>query len=217
MSNSISIVLIQDNRILRDALATLIRQQPGFNVLAASANSIAALPGVHPASPRIFLVDFSLSDDDSLRLIVTLHRDFPADGIIVMGLFAGQQDIAACVRAGASGFVMKDAPLDDFLATIRRVAKGAKVLPTQLTHSLFSQIIEHAIQGGRESVLERVQLTERERQVIDFIDSGLSNKEIAAHLGVTVHTVKSHVHNLLEKLALHTRLEVAAFTRRSER
>ncbi|MEP6765363.1 MAG: response regulator transcription factor, partial [Gemmatimonadaceae bacterium] len=132
---------------------------------------------------------------------------------IVMGLFPLQEDIADFVRAGASGFVMKDAPLDDFLETIRRVADGKDVLPTQLTQSLFTQIVEQAIAGGKSPVLEAVKLTQRERQVVDLIGDGLSNKEIAAQLHLAVHTVKSHVHNVLEKLALHTRLEVAAFTR----
>jgi DNA-binding NarL/FixJ family response regulator len=108
---------------------------------------------------------------------------------------------------------MKDASFDDFLNTIRAVADGADALPPQLTGSLFGQIACQAVRGGTAQVLESVRLTERERQVIDLIGEGLSNKAIAARLHVAIHTVKSHVHNVLEKLALHTRLEVAALTR----
>ena len=217
MSNPISIVLIEDNRMLREGLATLIRRQPGFNVLAASANIIEALQSVREAKPRIVLVDFGLQNHDSLRLTATLHREVSAARVIVMGLFPLQEDIADFVRAGASGFVMKDAPLDEFLETIRRVANGVDVLPTQLTQSLFTQIVKQAVAGVESPVLEAVKLTQRERQVVDLIGDGLSNKEIAAQLHLAVHTVKSHVHNVLEKLALHTRLEVAAFTRKDGR
>ncbi|MEP6905133.1 MAG: response regulator transcription factor [Gemmatimonadales bacterium] len=210
---TISIVLIEDNLMLREGLATLIRQQPGFKVLAASANVIQALKKVREAKPRVVLVDFGLQNHDSLRLTATIHREVPDTRVIVMGLFPLHEDIADFVSVGASGFVMKDASLDEFLDTIRRVAEGIDVLPTQLTGSLFSQIAQRAVQDGRSPVLEAVKLTQRERQVVDLIGEGHSNKQIAAQLHVAIHTVKSHVHNVLEKLALHTRLEVAAFTR----
>jgi len=213
MHKTISIVLIDDNRMLREGLATLIREQPGFKVLAASANIIEALQKVRDAKPRVVLVDFGLENHDSLRLTATLHREVPEAKVIVMGLLPLHEDIADFVRAGASGFVMKDASLGEFLGTIRQVADGTDVLPTQLTGSLFSQITRRAVEGGKSPVLESVKLTQRERQVVELVGEGLSNKEIAARLHVAIHTVKSHVHNVLEKLALHTRLEVAAFTR----
>jgi DNA-binding NarL/FixJ family response regulator len=129
-----------------------------------------------------------------------------------MGLLPLQEDIADYVRAGASGFIMKDASFEDFFATIRTVAGGAEVLPQALTNSLFSQIARNAARGNKAQVLEAVRLTNRECQVIDLLGEGLSNKEIATRLHIAVHTVKSHVHNVLEKLALRSRLEVAAFT-----
>ena len=217
MRETISIVLIEDNRMLREGLANLIREEPGFQVLAASANIIEALQKVRDAKPRVVLVDFGLQNHDSLRLTATLRGEVPEAKVIVMGLLPLHEDIADFVRAGASGFVMKDASLDDFFGTIRKVANGTDVLPPQLTGSLFTQIAERAIKGGNSPVLEAVKLTQRERQVVELIGDGLSNKEIAARLHVAIHTVKSHVHNVLEKLALHTRLEVAAFTRGESR
>ncbi|MEO7964765.1 MAG: response regulator transcription factor, partial [Gemmatimonadaceae bacterium] len=120
------------------------------------------------------------------------------------------------VRAGASGFIMKDTSFEDFFTTIRTVAGGEQVLPPALTNSLFLQIARRATTGASKArALDSVRLTNRERQVIDLLGEGLSNKEIAQRLHIAVHTVKSHVHNVLEKLALHSRLEVAAFTHSS--
>lgn len=213
MSKAISIVLIEDNRMLREGLASLIREQPGFTILAASANIIEALQKIREAKPRRVLVDFGLENHDSLRLTATLHAEVPEARVIVMGLLPLHEDVADFVRAGASGFVMKDASFDDFVRTMRLVADGTDMLPTQLTGSLFTQIAQRAVVGGTSPVLEAVRLTQRERQVVELIGEGMSNKEIAARLHVAIHTVKSHVHNVLEKLALYTRLEVAAFTR----
>lgn len=193
----------------------MVRTEPGFEVLAASADATEALEKVRQAKPDIVLVDFGLEDHDSLSLTATVHAEVPEAKVIVMGLLPLQEDVANYVRAGASGFVMKDASFAEFFATIRAVARGGRVLPSQLTDSLFTQIIQNVAAKPEQKAIESVRLTSRERQVVDLLGEGLSNKEIAARLHIAVHTVKSHVHNVLEKLALHSRLEVAAFSHAS--
>ncbi len=208
----IALVLIDDNRLLREGLATMIHLQPGFRVLAASADVGEALESVRNARPDVVLVDVGLEDHDSLSLTATVRKEVPAARVVVMGLLPQQEDVAAYVHAGASGFIMKSASFEEFFATIRAVASGAQVLPQALASSLFTQIVNNAVRGGAARVLDSTRLTNRERQVIDLLGEGLSNKEIATRLHIAVHTVKSHVHNVLEKLALHSRLEVAAFS-----
>jgi two-component system nitrate/nitrite response regulator NarL len=213
----ISIVLIDDNRLLREGLASMIHAQPGFKVLAVSADVTEALAKVREANPDVILLDFGLADHDSLSLTATVHKELPVARVIVMGLLPTQEDVAAYVLAGASGFIMKDASFEEFFATIRAVAAGAEVLPRALTTSLFTQIVRNVANENKALVMEAVRLTVRERQVIALLGEGLSNKEIAKRLTIAVHTVKSHVHNVLEKLALRSRLEVAAFTHAAER
>lgn len=208
----ISLVLVEDNRLLREGIATLIHAQPGFKVLAASADVEEALQKVREAKPDVVLLDFGLENHDSLSLTATIHAEVPQAKVIVMGLLPVQEEVANFVRAGASGFIMKDATFETFFATIRAVASGVEVLPPELTTSLFSQITRNVAGGEKAHILESVRLTQRERQVMDHLSEGLSNKEIAIRMHIAVHTVKSHVHNILEKLALHTRLEVAAFS-----
>jgi two-component system, NarL family, nitrate/nitrite response regulator NarL len=211
----IALVLIDDNRLLREGIVAMVRSQQGFKVLAASADAVEALKKVREAKPDIVLVDFGLEDHDSLSLTATVHAEVPEARVIVMGLLPLQEDVANYVRAGASGFIMKDASFDEFFATIRAVANGAQVLPSQLTNSLFSQIVRNVAVTKEPRLLDAVRLTAREKQVIDLLGEGLSNKEISSRLNIAVHTVKSHVHNVLEKLALHSRLEVAAFSHAS--
>jgi DNA-binding NarL/FixJ family response regulator len=122
-----------------------------------------------------------------------------------------QEDLVQYVEAGVAGFVLKDATLTDFLATVRAVSKGFMVLPPILTGSLFAEIAKHATRPGRRNPFVAVRMTRREREVIALIAEGLSNKEIAQRLHLAIDTVKSHVHNILEKLALHTRLEIASY------
>lgn len=211
-AKQIALVLIDDNRLLREGLTAMIHTQAGFTVLAASADVEEALQTVRDAKPDVVLVDFGLEDHDSLTLTATVHAEVPSARVIVMGLLPSQEDVADYVRAGASGFIMKHASFDDFFRTIRRVAGGAEVLPQALTNTLFSQITRNLPRGSIIRDLEGIRLTKREHEVVDLLGEGLSNKDIARRLNIAVHTVKSHVHNVLEKLSLHSRLEVAAFT-----
>jgi DNA-binding NarL/FixJ family response regulator len=207
----ISVVLIEDNRLLREGLEAMILAQEGFEILASSSDAETALRTVREAKPDVVLVDFGLEDSDSLTLTATMRTEVPEARVIVMGILPLQEDVANFVQAGAFGFIMKDASFEEFFATIRAVADGAEVLPPALTNTLFSQIARGAASGNSASILESVRLTGRERQVVELLGEGLSNKEIAARLQIAVHTVKSHVHNVLEKLALRSRLEVAAY------
>jgi len=210
--STIQLVLIDDNRLLREGIAALVHSQPEFKVLAASADAEEALQRVREAKPDVVLVNFGLVDHDSLELTQTVRREVPGAKVIVMGILAIQEDVADYVRAGASGFVMKDASSEDFFATIRAVAAGEQVLPPALTTSLFAQIVRHEVLKDPVNVRDHARLTSREREVVDLLSEGLSNKDIGTRLNIAIHTVKSHVHNVLEKLALHSRLEVVAFS-----
>jgi DNA-binding NarL/FixJ family response regulator len=145
-----------------------------------------------------------------------LLEEVPAARIIAMDIFPEQLDIVEFVKAGGSGFILKNAPSNDYIKTIRAVAAGSKVLPPALTSSLFTQIIDSALKTGTGIPSNSIQLTAREREVVALISEGLSNKDIAERLHIATFTVKSHIHNILEKLALSTRLQIAAFVRREE-
>lgn len=207
----ITVAIVDDNRLVRDALAALLGGLPDVRGVATAVADAAFLDAVRP---DVLLLDVGLGDADSLRVAGEIAAHAPGTQIIIMDLIPMHDDIAQFVNAGVSGFVLKDATFDEFVATIRTVAAGDKVLPPRMTRSLFSQIAEAADARGREEVLEDVRMTRREREVIELIGEGLSNKEIAQRLNIAADTVKSHVRNVMEKLALHTRLQIAAFARK---
>ncbi len=213
----IAIVLIDDNRLFREGLAAMIHGQPGYRVLAASDDVTEALMKARETEPDIVLLDFGLEDHDSIDLTATIRAEVPSARVIVMGLLPMHEEVADYVHAGASGFIMKNATFEEFFATIQAVVGGAEVLPRELTNTLFSQIARNAATGTGPHVLESVRLTNREREVVDLLGEGLSNKEMSTRLDIAVHTIKSHVHNVLEKLALRSRLEVAAFYHNTKR
>jgi len=206
--------LIEDNRLLREGITAMLNEQPDLRVVAATGNG-DALDKAKKLRPQVVLLDMGLRSQNSLRVVESIKAQFSKAEVVVMDLIPVHADVVNFVKAGVAGFILKDASLDDFLHTIRSVAEGKKVLPPPLAGSLFSQIVEHAVQSGStDRLLRAVRMTKREHEVIALIAEGRSNKEIAKELHIAVHTVKSHVHNILEKLALHTRLEVASFAHR---
>lgn len=213
---TIRIFLIEDNRILREGIAAMIKGEADMTVVASSGGNGGTLLAVRKLRPHIVLMDLGLRSQNGRALVGTLTKGVPDIKVIGMGLIPSQLDIVEWVQAGASGFILKDATLEDFLGTIRSVARGVKVLPPSLTGSLFSHVIEHALKKGKEELSNAVRMTKREREIISLIAEGLSNKEIAQRLNVATYTVKSHVHNILEKLALHSRLQIAMLTRPDE-
>jgi two-component system, NarL family, response regulator DevR len=210
-SKKTTVAVIDDNRLVREALTALLGALPDLRVVASSTADPAFLV---EAKPQVVLLDVGLSDQDSLRVAAAIRKEVPDARIIVMDLIPDNEDVVEFVNAGVCGFVLKDATFDEFVSTIRSVAAGEKVLPARMTESLFSRIAKEADGRGREYVLEDVRMTRREREVIDLIGEGLSNKEIAQRLNIATHTVKSHVRNVMEKLALHTRLQIAAYSHR---
>jgi len=212
----IRLLLIEDNRLLRNGILAILKPQKDIVIIAASGEGKDTLLKIKQLKPNVVLLDLGLRSQNSLHVVDILKKNFPEAKIIVMDLAPVQADILQYVKAGANGFILKDASLNDFLITIRTVAEGSTVLPPLLVDSLFSQIVDHAVREGKSKLNEAVRMTKREREVIGFLGEGMSNKEIGQKIRVSTYTVKSHIHNIMEKLALHTRLEIANYSYSSD-
>jgi len=206
----VTLLLIEDNRLLREGLTSMLGTR-GIRVLAAVQRGAEALRQLKHHRPNVVLLDSALGDRDTVEFVQALHAEAPESRVIVMGLLPVHEEIVDYVRAGVAGFILKSATIGEFVQTIGDVAGGAHVLPPPLMGALFTHVASQALGRGRRGARSAVRMTQREKQVIGAIADGLGNKEIATLLGIATHTVKSHVHNILEKLALHSRLEIAAY------
>jgi len=214
---STRVLLIEDNRLLREGIAAMLDGQDDIEVVALSEDGDAVQKLKESGkSPDVVLLDLELEKTNSLQLMALLRTELPEARVVAMDILPEQVDIVEFVEAGGSGFVLKSASSQDYVDTIKAVARGEKVLPSVLTASLFTQIVESALESGKGISDSAIQLTNREKEIVDRISEGLSNKEIALRLHIATHTVKSHVHNILEKLMLNSRLQIAAFARRKE-
>jgi DNA-binding NarL/FixJ family response regulator len=212
----VRILLIEDNRILREGITAMINGQGDITVAAVSDGRENALAKARTSRAQVILMDLGLNSQNSLAVVQSVKKEFPEIKIIGMGLVPTQSDILEFVQAGADAFILKNASVEDVIKTIRSVAGGGTVLPPPMTGSLFSQVAEHALLKGKRGLRGAIRMTMREKEVIALIAEGMSNKKIAERLNIATFTVKSHVHNILEKLALHSRLEIARHARDDE-
>jgi DNA-binding NarL/FixJ family response regulator len=215
--NKIRIMLVEDSRILRESIESMFKKRPDMHVVGNinSGENIVQLVG--DLKPDILLIDLILVNQNCLEFVKLIRKQFQEIQIIIIGLIPDELTISEYIEAGVSGFVLKDADSTRFVKTILKVNRGLKVLPPLLTGSLFSQIFNNAISGSTSSTIDKsARMTKRELEVMELIAEGFTNKEIAQKLDLSSYTVKSHVHNILAKLSLSTRVQIAKHVHLSE-
>ena len=201
--SAIAIAIVRNDAITREGMTALLTQYDDFAVVASVTDIGAAT--LRDADPDIILVDAQHSDLDSRLFATSLANCTSRARIIVTGVSPDHPNLMALVRAGVSGFVIKDAAFSDLAVAIRSVANGAQVIPPALLETVSRTVINEQPACSMFDVL-----TPREREVTVLIANGKCNKEIAVRVGISTYTVKSHVRNIMEKLGLHTRLQIAA-------
>jgi two-component system NarL family response regulator len=209
--DSISVFLLAENRLLREALARVLDSKHDIRVVAAVAFDARTHERVSELRPRILAVDSSVYARAGLDLIESVRRVVPDTGILLVGMDSDKKTFLRCVRAGVSGYVIKDASANEVVAAVRSVACDRAGCPPKLYAVLFEQIANPRLRSY--SARLRLELTRRERQLVKMIAQGLSNKEIANHLNLSEQTVKNHIHRILRKLGAADRLSAVEVCR----
>lgn len=209
----IRVFIIHCSRLIREGFAYVLGHQESMSVIGSVAGVGEVISDLERLRPDVILLDLSLPDRGALRDAQSVREVFPGAKILITGLSELESDVLACFEAGAAGYIPQEASLDELLENIRAVAAGEVLCSPKITALLVSRIAE----GSRQRELGRVQglpnLTRRELEIIALVEEGLSNKEIAVRLEIEVPTVKTHIHNILEKLQLDGRREAAQYVR----
>jgi DNA-binding NarL/FixJ family response regulator len=214
MKGVIRVVIIHRKRLLREGLAFVLSQQQGMAVVSSVAKASEVLGEMAILRPDVILIELSLPERDGLSELRQIRRTFPdVARVLMIGLSELASDVLACIEAGASGYLPQEASLEDLIRSIRAVAAGETFCSPKVAGFLFTHIAQRARERERLQALNLTHLTRREHEVIALIEEGLSNKEIAIRLQIELQTVKNHVHNILEKLQLDGRREVARYAR----
>jgi DNA-binding NarL/FixJ family response regulator len=200
----VRLVVADSHRLFRECLAEALRDDAGFTrveVTDADEEALARLGG----EPVDVLV-LGCSETGRLReLLREACQRWPGAKILVLGTEDGEEEALALLRAGARGYLFRDQSLGELREAILEIAAGATVCTARIAHLLFSRLGELGRERRRDERLEVLELTSREIEILTLIGDGLKNQEIAKRLYLSVHTVKNHVHNILERLGVKSR------------
>lgn len=208
---SISILIADDHPVVQDGLQAVLSTQADFEIVGVAETGIEVLRMVAAKEPDVVLLDLEMPEMDGLEVLEKLRVDHPKVKAIVFTAFDTDERIVGAVKAGAKGYLLKGAPSQELFEAIRTVSTGG----TLLQPVVASKLIEHVSgenQQGRQG--GRTQLTERERQVLEQLAQGKTNKEIALELVITERTVKFHVSSIFTKLGVGNRTEAVTLAAR---
>ena len=210
---AIGVLLADDQPLVREGFRRVIARTPDLEVVGEAADGNQAVHAVRRFRPDVVVMDIRMPHLDGLAATERILADDPAVRILVLTTFDLDEYVFRALQAGASGFLLKDTPLDDLVSAIRLVARGDGLLAPAITRRVIEEFARRpapAAAGSAEPLAER---TGRERDVLRCAVGGLSNATIAAELFVSESTVKTHTRSMLLKLGLHdrTQLVIAAF------
>ena len=203
----IRILLVEDQTLMRQGLKTILSLEPGLQVVGEAADGEAGIRQALDLRPDVILMDVQMPGMSGIEAIAAICAVWPEARIIILTTFGRDEYVFQGIRAGAVGYLLKDAPADDLVQTIRRVHDGEVFIQPEIASRLLRELIT-----PQDWLIEP--LSEREREVLVLVAQGYSNREIAERLVLAEGTVKNHVSNTLGKLQAENRTQAADIARR---
>jgi DNA-binding NarL/FixJ family response regulator len=210
VSKQIRVLVVDDDALVRAGLAMLLAGAEGIKVVGEAADGNAVAQAVAEHEPDIVLMDIRMPGMDGLAATELVRAQSDAPEVIVLTTFEVDDYVLRALRAGASGFLLKDTPPTEIVRAVRAVAAGEPMLSPTITRRLIGHVTDNEGDDRKRRAREQLdRLTEREREVAVAIGQGKPNAEISRELYMSVATVKAHVSRILEKLEFNNRVQIA--------
>ncbi|THT98426.1 response regulator transcription factor [Lampropedia puyangensis] len=210
---TIRILLVDDHNLFRTGLRLLLSRQADFEIVAEAADGSEGIKRARELKPDVILLDLNMPGLSGLETLELLSQEVPLSAVIVLTVSEEGDELAQALRSGARGYLIKTIDADALVSNIRRAFAGEPVIDVTMTGKLIQQFRQQSVSETKISKSEtmRSHLTARERQVAQLLARGASNKVIARELDVSESTVKIHVQNVLKKLNLTSRVQIAVY------
>jgi len=202
-----SILVIDDHPLIRRGIKDLVAMDDSFEVIGEADNGASGLELARELQPDIILLDFNMDKMNGLETLEAMKKAELDCRIIILTVSDNEKNIVSTLRAGADGYILKDMEPEDMLKSLHQVIDGHIVLSKKVSELIVRGLHEESRKESRNNA----ELTHREKETLQLISKGMSNKEIARKLGIVETTVKVHVKNLLKKLNLRSRVEAAVW------
>lgn len=205
MSDPIRVVVIDDHTLFRRGVTALLAREPGFRVVGEAADGFEGIRIVSAAKPDVVLLDLNMPGISGVEALQAIHHEAPDAHVVMLTVSEDAADLLGALRAGAAGYLLKNIDSDFLLASLERAADGESVISPEMTGKLMQGVRAGAVPAPADA------LSPREREILQHLARGSSNKEIARTLAVAESTVKIHVQHILRKLNISSRVQAAVW------
>ncbi len=207
---TVRVLLVDDDALVRAGLRIILSSAEDLEVVGEADDGARAVAAVREHRPDVVLMDIRMAEMDGITATAALRRLDEPPQVIVLTTFQADEQVMSALRAGASGFLVKDTPPAEIINAVRLVASGEAIISPSVTRTLLSHFGDGQASDRRRAAAHRLAtLTEREREVAAAIGGGASNAEVAASLFMSEATVKAHVSRLFTKLDVANRVQIA--------
>jgi DNA-binding NarL/FixJ family response regulator len=207
--NKVRIVVTDDHTLIRRGIVGLLDAQPDMEVVGEAGNTHEALERVAALSPDVVLMDIAMPDGNGIDAAREMKKRFPGVQVLMLTVHDREDYLFQALRAGAAGYILKGADVQDLLLAVRTVHRGEVYLYPSLTKKLLGDFLQRAEAGEDRASFDN--LSEREREVLRLIAQGKTSPEIARMLFLSPHTVQTHRDHIMEKLNLHRKAELIKY------
>ncbi|GAA0945692.1 response regulator [Virgisporangium aurantiacum] len=207
--DDVRVLVVDDQRLIRDGIASLLGLQPGVTVVGTAANGREAVEQAVTLRPDVVLMDVRMPDVDGITALETIRRQAPGCRVVMLTTFDDEEYVVPAMRAGATGYLLKDLPARELAGAVRMAHAGV----AQLDPAAAARVAAALTPSQKEPPTIGQPLTSRELDVLRFIARGATNREIATQLHLSEGTVKNHISRLLTRLGLRDRTQAALYAR----
>ncbi|HEY7146675.1 MAG TPA: response regulator transcription factor [Streptosporangiaceae bacterium] len=208
-SDPIRAMIVDDHALFRRGLEMVLETEPDIELVGQASDGAEAVEKAAESLPDVVLMDIRMPRSSGIEACRAMKEAAPSAKIIILTISDEEEDLFEAIRAGASGYLLKDIPLDEVAEAVRSVHGGQSLINPSMAGKLLTEFATLARREGepRAQEVPAPKLTEREMQVLKLVARGMNNRDIAKELFISENTVKNHVRNILEKLQIHSRME----------
>ena len=207
--NPIRVVLVDDHAIVREGLSSMLSTQPDMDIVGEAGTGVEAVALIERTQPDVVLLDLEMPDMNGVRVLEQTSKCTPTPRVLILTAYGSDERILEAVRAGAKGYLLKEAGLSEVLHAVRVVADGGSLLEPAITERLLRSM-ERLLRDEKKQEAQKELLTQRERDILTYIARGFSNKAIASEMHLAERTIKFYATILFEKLGVNNRTEAVA-------